>query len=78
MAEPSTTETAERTRRRGPDVLTLVAGLVCLGVAILTLVGWMPGLPSFDPRWALAGAAVLIGLLMLLSSIRPRRDRRDR
>jgi prepilin signal peptidase PulO-like enzyme (type II secretory pathway) len=77
VAEQQTTGTPERAGRRGPDVLTLVASLVCLVAAVLAMVGWMPGLPSFNPRWVLAGAAVLIGSLMLVSSIRSRQSTRE-
>jgi hypothetical protein len=32
-------------------------------------------LPSVDPRWLIAGAALLIGLLLLATSLRPGRRR---
>jgi hypothetical protein len=63
-----------RPRRRRPDPLALAAGAFCLVVAALTLGGRMPGLPDIDPRWALAVAAVLVGAVMLLSSVRLRRS----
>lgn len=60
------------TRRRGPDLPLLLAALVSLAVAVLALVGWMPAPPSFDPRWLLAGVVILIGLVLLATSARPR------
>ncbi|MGQ0775947.1 MAG: hypothetical protein ACT4NY_16260 [Pseudonocardiales bacterium] len=60
-------------QRRGPDLLTLTAGLGALAVAIgvpLGGDGWLAGL---DARWVLAAAATLIGLLLVIGSIRPRR-----
>ncbi|WP_028926708.1 hypothetical protein [Pseudonocardia acaciae] len=81
MAEsnrPAERETAEPTkRRRTPDALTLMMGLVCIAAAVLTLVGWMPAMPLFDVRWLLAAGAVLVGLLLLAASVRsPKRTRR--
>lgn len=74
MAEPTQRnepgpEPAER-RRRAPDVLTLIMGLVCVTAAVMTLVGWMPATPLFDVRWLLAAGAVLVGLLLLAASVR--------
>ncbi|MGH3797605.1 MAG: hypothetical protein ACRDSP_22270 [Pseudonocardiaceae bacterium] len=60
-------------RRRGPDLLTLVVGLGALAVAGNTLLGGAAWLPGLDVRWVLAAVAVLIGLLMVISSLRPRR-----
>lgn len=67
---------AER-RRRAPDALTLMMGLVCITAATLTLVGWVPSVPLFDVRWVLAGGAVLVGLLLLTASVRTPRSARD-
>ena len=63
----------ERPKRRGPDVLTLVMGLITLSAASSALFHWTPPLPLLDPRWLLAGGAVLVGLLLLVASIRPPR-----
>ena len=64
---------------RGPDVLTLLMGLISLSAACMALFNWAPALPLLDPRWMLAGAAVLVGLLLLLASVRPTRaNRRNR
>jgi hypothetical protein len=62
-------------QRRGPDVLTLLMGLISLTAAGMALFHWTPPLPLLDPRWLLAGAAVLVGLLLLAASIRPPRRR---
>jgi uncharacterized membrane protein HdeD (DUF308 family) len=67
--EPGLEPSAER-RRRAPDVLTLIMGLVCVTAAVMTLVGWMPATPLFDLRWVLAAGAVLVGLLLLAASVR--------
>ncbi|HEX4362606.1 MAG TPA: hypothetical protein VH141_34055 [Pseudonocardia sp.] len=63
----------ERPKRRGIDVLTLVMGLLTLYAASSALFHWTPPLPLLDPRWLLAGGAVLVGLLLLVASIRPPR-----
>lgn len=60
------------TGRRGPDLLTLFAGIATLLMAAYVLSDGETWLPSFDPRWLLAGGAVLVGLLLLGSSVRRR------
>jgi hypothetical protein len=58
--------------RRRFDPLALLVGLVSLAVAALAVVA--PGaLASVDPRWVLAGAAVVIGVGVLLTTVRRRR-----
>lgn len=59
-------------RRRGPDALTLVVGLATLVMAIFAFVGELPDLSGFDPRWLLATGAALVGLVLLVSSLRSR------
>jgi hypothetical protein len=62
-------ETPERKR---PDLLTMLAGIATLLMAAYVLTDGRTWLPSFDPRWLLAGGAVLVGLLLLGSSVRRR------
>jgi hypothetical protein len=61
---------AALTPRRGPDLLTLVAGLGSLGIAATTLLGGVAWLPDVDGRWVLAALALLVGLLLLIGSLR--------
>lgn len=70
------TPTDAKRRRHGPDLLTLLAGLVTLAVACMALANWVPDFPSLDLRWLLAGGAVLVGVLLLIASVRPPRGRR--
>lgn len=66
-------EAGASARRRSPDLLTLAAGLGALAVAAsvpLGDVGWLAGL---DARWVLAALATLVGLLLVIGSLSPRR-----
>lgn len=67
--------TAEETRRRRPDLLTLLAGLGTLLVASYVLTDGAFWVPSLNPTWLLAGGALLVGVLMLASSLRGGRKR---
>ena len=60
-------------RRRGPDPLALVVGLATLAMAVFAFIGELPDLSGFDPRWLLAGGAALVGLVLLVGSLRGRR-----
>ena len=73
--EPQTSVAPANRPSRAPDVLTLVMGLISLSAAGMALFNWHPDLPLLDPRWLLAGGAVLIGLLLLAASVRPARGR---
>ncbi len=74
--EEPTTDGPRPSRRHAPDTFALVVGLASLLVATMAIVGYVPELPGFDLRWLLAGGAALIGLLLLVSSLRrPRRNR---
>lgn len=69
--QPShTDDAAALTPRRGPDLLTLVAGLGSLGIAATTLLGGVAWLPDVDGRWVLAALALLVGLLLVIGSLR--------
>lgn len=60
--------------RRGPDVVTLLIGVLTLGMATASFVGEVPDLSGFDPRWLLAAGAAVVGLLLLVGSLRGRRS----
>jgi hypothetical protein len=65
---------AKIARRRGPDVVMLLVGLLALGMSVSAFVGQVPSLAGFDPRWLLAGGAAVIGLLLLAGGLRGRRS----
>jgi hypothetical protein len=77
MADPGphhTEETNALTPRRGPDLLTLAVGLGALGVAGTALLGGVAWLPEVDARWVLAAVALVVGLMLVIGSVRhPRR-----
>jgi hypothetical protein len=58
--------------RRRFDALAMLVGLVCLAVAALAAVA-PATLAAVDPRWVLAGAAVVVGSGVLLATVRRRR-----
>jgi hypothetical protein len=59
--------------RRGPDLFTLVTGLGALGIAGTALLESTPWLPRMDGRWVLAALALVVGLLLVIGSLRPPR-----
>lgn len=61
-------------RRRVPDLVTLAVGLVALAVSLSALLGGLGWLPGVDVRWVLAAVAILVGLILVIGSIRPRRS----
>ena len=63
-------------RRRGPDLLTLLVGLATLAMAVFAFVGYLPDLSGFDPLWLLAGGAAVVGLVLLVGSLRSRSEGR--
>jgi hypothetical protein len=65
--------TTEETRRRRPDLLTLLAGVGTLLVSSYVLSDGAIGVGSLNPTWLLAGGALLVGVLMLASSMRGKR-----
>jgi hypothetical protein len=66
-------ETGAQASRRGPDLLTLLTGLGALGIAGPALLGGISWLPPLDSRWALAALALIVGLLLVITSLRPPR-----
>jgi hypothetical protein len=64
--------TESKTERKRLDLFTLFAGLGALVMAAYVLTDGKTWLPSFDPRWLVAGGAVLVGLLLLGTSVRRR------
>ncbi len=54
-----------------PDLLTLVPGVLALLLAMAAFVGEVP---AIDPRWLLAGGAAVLGLVLLVGSMRGRRN----
>ena len=72
-------QTSAPASRRGPDLLTLVAGLGALGIAVATLLGGIAWLPDVDGRWVLAVLALIVGSLLVIGSLRPQKPQpRDR
>jgi hypothetical protein len=68
-----TDEVAAPSPRPGPDLLTLIAGLGALGIAGTALLGGFHWLPHVDARWSLAALALIVGLLLVIGSLRPSR-----
>jgi hypothetical protein len=68
-----TDEAGALTSLRGPDLLTLVAGLGALGIAGTALLGGIAWLPEMDDRGVLAALALTVGLLLVIGSLRPPR-----
>jgi divalent metal cation (Fe/Co/Zn/Cd) transporter len=62
-------EITRRNDREGPDMVTLVAGLLSVAIAGGVLLGF-----GGQMQWLLAVAAVGIGIVMLIASFRPRRN----
>ncbi|GAA2808441.1 hypothetical protein [Saccharopolyspora taberi] len=58
-------------RRRGPDAVTLTAGVLALALALHVMIGG----PVGALLWVVPVGAVAIGVAMLLASLRPRRER---
>ena len=72
-ASPDTDEAGAPIPWRGPDLLTLLAGLVALGIAGTVLLGHLAWLDKVDGRWVLVVVALIVGLLLVVGSLRPPR-----
>lgn len=72
MAEDGTTGT----RKRRPDVVALLAGILSLLIAAAGITGTGPW-EVVDIRWLLAGAAVVAGIVFLAASLRNSRAPAD-
>lgn len=73
--DPDHPTTDHRPDRRAPDMFTLVVGLGVLFASAYIITDGNTWFPSVDPKWLFAGGALVIGLLLLGASLRPRRDR---
>jgi hypothetical protein len=65
---------AEPGKRSGFDPVALLFGIAALLVAGIALTDGIRWLPDVDPRWLLAGGAVLMGVLLLVGALRRPRD----
>jgi len=48
----------------------MAAGVGALGIAGFALLGGLPWLPDLDGRWVLAVLALVVGLLLVIGSLR--------
>lgn len=63
-------DAGQDTRRRGFDPLSLVAGIAALCASAYVFLDGPAWIGHLDPRWILAGVAVVIGVGMLAASLR--------
>ncbi|GAB3469790.1 hypothetical protein [Actinophytocola sediminis] len=75
MAERTESERTE-SPSRWPDLFTLLVGLATMFAAAYVLTDGQIWVPTTDPRWLLAGGAGLVGLGLLVSSVRGGRRKR--
>jgi hypothetical protein len=59
--------------RRRPDVFTLIMGIATLGVSGFVLSDGEMWFPEVDPRWVVAGVALVVGVILLGASVRGRK-----
>ncbi|WP_026422457.1 hypothetical protein [Actinokineospora inagensis] len=64
---------ADNQKSRRFDPLALIAGLATLAASSYVLTDGRIWVPSLDPRWMIAGAAVLVGVSLLGCSLRGKR-----
>jgi type IV secretory pathway VirB6-like protein len=73
VAEKSDTNDSS-TKSRGPSVSLLIVGMLALGVSIWALIGpaAMPATGSVPLGWIVVIAAIVIGILLVISPRKPR------
>jgi hypothetical protein len=69
---------SHRPARRGFDPITFVLGLGALFVAAVGFSDDPSWVSTIDPRWLLAGGAVLVGVLLLIGTLRRPRNENGR
>jgi hypothetical protein len=69
-------DTERQVERRRPDLITLLVGVATLVVSAYVLTDGALWVPSIDPRWLLAGGALVVGLFLLVASVRGNRKKR--
>jgi hypothetical protein len=69
-------DTEREVERRRPDLITLLVGVATLVVSAYVLTDGALWVPSIDPRWLLAGGALVVGLFLLVASVRGNRKKR--
>jgi hypothetical protein len=74
--DEKTRETGTESRRRFPDLFTLLMGLATLVASSYILTDGNIWLPRVDPRWLITGGALFVGVLLLASSLRGGRRKR--
>ncbi|SDN12950.1 hypothetical protein [Allokutzneria albata] len=74
MTDEQQAQGGETPSRKGFSVVVFLVGLVAVWAAIY---GFTKGeiMEIIQPNWLLAGAAVLVGSLMLINTLRPQRKR---
>jgi hypothetical protein len=70
MCDVADYDSERKVERRGPDLITLIAGIATLGVSTYVLTDGAVWVPNLDPRWLLAGIALVVGLFFLIGSVR--------
>jgi hypothetical protein len=66
------TTTMPTQRRRFPDPVAMIVGLISLVVSAYVLSDGAFDLPAVDPRWLIGGGALFVGLMLLGASLRRR------
>jgi hypothetical protein len=75
MTDEDNTTRDTRAPRRQFDPIMLILGVATLAVAAYIIgYGYVP-FPHLDTKWVIAGGGVLVGVLMLTASLRPKRNR---